>query len=150
MGWLEKLLVFGTWILLAEVSVVRYVLGGRQGRKQKGAASESEPIPRRPTSITVICVIGFIGALAAVPLLCSPMAERIGSWYPPYLALSAIIGVVCMAGLWMMRKWAAYTYAGFVILNQVVLLAKGAWNIMALIIPAVVIVFVVRNASHIS
>jgi hypothetical protein len=150
MRWLEKLVVFGTWILLAEVSIVRYMLGGRQTRKEKGVTSESEPIPRRPTSITVICIIGFIGALIAVPLMCSPMAEQIGSWYPLYLALSSVIGVVCMAGLWMMRKWAAYTYTGFVVLNQVVLLAKGAWNIMALIIPAIAIVFVVRNASKMS
>jgi hypothetical protein len=44
-----------------------------------------------------------------------------------------------MVGLWMMKKWAAYLYTGFVLLNQIVLLAMGVWNIMAFIIPAIVV-----------
>lgn len=93
----------------------------------------------RPTAITVICVIGFIGAAFTIPLIFSDIAGHIGSWYPPYLGLSAIIGFVCMVGLWQMKKWAAYTYTGFVGLNQIVLLIMGVWNIMALIIPAIVV-----------
>jgi len=102
---------------------------------------------KRPTSITVICVMGFIGALITVPLIFSPIAQQIGAWYPPYLGFSAVVGLICMVGLWMMKKWAAYTYTGFVALNQVVLLAMGAWNVMALLIPAIVIFFALKNAS---
>jgi hypothetical protein len=94
---------------------------------------------KRPTAITVICVIGFIGAAFTIPLIFSNIALQIGSWYPPYLGLSAIIGFISMVGLWQMKKWAAYTYTGFVGLNQIVLLAMGVWNIMALIIPAIVV-----------
>jgi len=94
---------------------------------------------KRPTAITVICVLGFIGAAFTIPLIFSDIAGQIGSWYPPYLGLSAIIGFVCMVGLWQMKKWAAYTYTGFVGLNQIVLLTMGVWNIMALIIPAIVV-----------
>jgi glycerol-3-phosphate acyltransferase PlsY len=107
----------------------------------------TEKVKTRPTSITVICVIGFIGALITVPLIFSSIAQQIGSWYPPYLGFSAVIGLACMVGLWMMRKWAAYTYTGFVVLNQVVLLAMGVWNIMAILIPAVVIFFALKNVS---
>lgn len=94
---------------------------------------------KRPTAITVICVIGFVGAVFTIPMIFSDIAKQIGSWYPPYLALSAVIGLACMIGLWKMKKWAAYTYTGFVALNQVVLLAMDVWNIMALIIPGIVI-----------
>jgi hypothetical protein len=38
----------------------------------------------------------FIGALFAVPLIFSPTAQLIGSWYPPYLGISAVIGLACM------------------------------------------------------
>ncbi len=107
----------------------------------------TEKVKTRPISITVICVIGFIGALLTVPLIFSPIAQQIGAWYPPYLGFSAVIGLACMVGLWMMRKWAAYTYTGFVVLNQVVLLAMGVWNIMALLIPVVVIFFALKNVS---
>jgi hypothetical protein len=109
--------------------------------------SETTEKVKRPISITVICIIGFIGALITVPLVFSPIAQQVGSWYPPYLAFSAVIGLVCMVGLWMMKKWAAYTYTGFVTLNQVVLLSMGVWNIMALLIPAIVIIFALKNVS---
>ncbi|VAW78349.1 hypothetical protein MNBD_GAMMA12-3786 [hydrothermal vent metagenome] len=112
--------------------------------------SEMKEKEKRPTSITVICVIGFVGALITVPLIFSQIAQQIGAWYPPYLGFSAVIGLVCMIGLWMMKKWAAYTYTGFVALNQVILLAMGVWNIMALLIPTVVIFFALKNVSKMS
>ena len=37
------------------------------------------------------------------------------------------------------KKWAAYTYTGFVGVNQIVLLTMGVWTAMALIIPAIVV-----------
>src|SRR5687768_15368663 len=94
---------------------------------------------KRPTAITVICVLGFIGAAITIPLIFSEAARQIGSWYPPYLGLSALVGLICMIGLWNMKRWAAYTYTAFVLINQIVLLAMGVWNIMALLIPAIVI-----------
>jgi hypothetical protein len=103
---------------------------------------------KRPISITVICVIGFIGALITVPLIFSPIAQQIGSWYPPFLGFSAVIGLVYMVGLWMMKKWAVYIYTGLVALNQIVLLAMGVWNVLALVIPAVVIFFALKNVSR--
>ncbi|PXX42043.1 hypothetical protein [Undibacterium pigrum] len=112
--------------------------------------SESIEKVKRPTSITVICVIGFLGALIAVPLIFSPIVQQIGPWYPPYLGFSSFVGLVCMIGLWMMKKWAAYTYTGFVAINQVVLLAMGMWNVIALIIPAIVIFFALKHVSKMS
>ena len=104
----------------------------------------------RPTSVTVICVVGFTGALLTLPLLFSPIPQRVGSWYPPYLGFSLIVGLVCMVGLWMMKKWAVFTYIGFVAFNQAVLLAMGVWNILALLIPAIVILVAVRNLAKMS
>ena len=94
---------------------------------------------KRPTAITVVCVIGFIGAAFTIPVIFSAVARQIGSWYPPYLGFSAVVGLICMVGLWNMKKWAAYTYTAFFLINQVVLLTMGVWNIMALLIPAIVI-----------
>jgi len=94
---------------------------------------------KRPGIITAICVIGFIGALATVPLIFSDMSKQIGTWYPPCLAFSAVVGFVCMIGLWMMKKWSIIAYTAFFGINQVVLLAFGVWNIFALIIPGIVI-----------
>ena len=105
---------------------------------------------KRPSSITFICVLGFIGAILTVQLVFSSAARQIGSWYPPYLAFSALIGLVCMIGLWLMKKWSVYAYAGLALLNQVVLLVMGRWNIMALLIPAIVIIVGYKHLSKMS
>ncbi|MEM2956565.1 MAG: hypothetical protein QW041_03280 [Candidatus Pacearchaeota archaeon] len=94
---------------------------------------------KRPGIITAICIIGFIGALITVPMIFSEIAKSIGVWYPPYLAFSAVVGLACMIGLWMMKKWSVIVYTIFVAINQVVLIAMGMWNVFALIIPAIVI-----------
>src|SRR5215831_2339575 len=102
----------------------------------------------RPLSITVICIVGLLGALLVVPMVKSPMAAAIGAWYPPYLAISAAVGGVCMLGLWFMKRWAAYAYAGFVLLNQVVLLAAGRWTPLALLIPGIVVYFALKHSPR--
>lgn len=94
---------------------------------------------KRPGLITAICIIGFIGTLFSIPLIFSDIAKTIGSWYPPYLAFSTIVGLVCMIGLWMMKKWGIITYTAFVGINQVVLMVMGVWNVFALIIPGIVV-----------
>jgi hypothetical protein len=106
--------------------------------------------PKRPASITVICILGSIGALMAVPMVLSPASQQVGAWYPPYLAFSAAIGMACIVGLWMMKEWAAYTYIGFVVINQIVLVTMGVWSIVALLIPLVVIVFIVKHFQKMS
>ncbi|MFV0492690.1 MAG: hypothetical protein ACK5M4_12810 [Pseudorhodobacter sp.] len=109
--------------------------------------SETVEQAKRPISITVICVLGFIGALIVVPLIFSDLAQQIGAWYPPYLGLSSIVGLVCMVGLWMMKKWAAYTYTAVVLINQVILIGMGVWTIMALVIPAIIVFFALANVN---
>lgn len=107
--------------------------------------NESEKMKKRPVAITVICILGFIGAAISIPLIFSNITQQIGSWYPPYLGLSSAVGLLCMFGLWNMKKWAAYTYTALVGLNQIVLIAMGLWSVGALIIPGVVIGIALSN-----
>lgn len=105
---------------------------------------------KRPIAITIICVVGFIGAALAIPLIFSPTARGIGAWYPPYLAFCSVVGLACMVGLWLMRKWAVFLYTGLTAVNQVVLLAMGVWNPLALALPLIVVVVAFINLSKMS
>src|SRR5713226_8331894 len=95
----------------------------------------------RPVAITVICVVGIIGAVLAIPLCFTDIARQIGAWYPPYLAFGAVAGGICMIGFWKMRRWAVFTYTAFCAINQVVLLVTAHWNVFALLLPGIVIAF---------
>ena len=107
----------------------------------------AQPSNSRPVIITVLCVFGFFGGLFTVPTIFSQVARDIGAWYPSLLALSAVVGFVCMVGLWKMRKWALYAYTGLCVVNQVVLLAIGRWSIFALVLPGIFIAIMFSQIS---
>jgi hypothetical protein len=112
--------------------------------KQKNVMTEQpESLPaspsRRPIAMTAICVVSGLGILFTIPLIFSEEAASIGAWYPPFLAASAAVGAACTVGFWLMRRWAVYLYTGVLCLSQIVLLAMGAWNIVALLIPLAVV-----------
>lgn len=95
---------------------------------------------KRPLLITIICILGFIGGILVIPIVFSPMVEEIATWYPYYFAFTALVGFISLLGLWFMKKWGAYSYAGLTILNQIIALVMGLWNFMVLLIPFIVVV----------
>jgi hypothetical protein len=94
----------------------------------------------RPILIIIICVIGFFAAALSVPAFFMVAMLSLPPWYPVLLGISTVIGLACLIGLWMMRKWAVYTYTGLSATNQVILIATGLWNPFTLLLPAIVIV----------
>jgi hypothetical protein len=107
-----------------------------------------QPSSDRPIVVTVICVIGFIGVISVVPKIFTEIAFNIAEWYPPYLALSKVVGFLCMVGLWKMQRKAVFAYTGLCLVNQVVLLATGHWSILALLIPSVFIAIMFSQLSR--
>ena len=106
------------------------------------AAPSASPAPvaiHRPLAITVICILGLLGAAGAVWILSSGIARQIGPWYPPYLAAASIVGAICLLGFWKMRRWGVILYTALALINQVVLLAAGRWNMLAIILPGIVV-----------
>ncbi len=95
--------------------------------------------PRRPPVVTILCILGFIGAVLVVPSALSAAAREVGPWYPSYLFFVGLSGLVCNIGFWKMRKWGLYLYLAVTAFNQVVMLNTGNWQPMTLIAPAIVI-----------
>lgn len=97
----------------------------------------------RPLPITIICILGLIGAVVSLPSILSGSAHisEIGEWFLYHLVISTIIGFCCFLGLWSMRKWALYFYSGILLINQIILLATGLWSPNSLIQPLIVVIF---------
>ena len=100
----------------------------------------SQPTSKRPVIITVICIIGFIGALFTIPIVFTSFASAVGAWYPPFLGLSAIVGIASFIGLWRMRLWGLYLYLVMFLVAQVVMIATHVWSPLAPILPIIVLI----------
>jgi hypothetical protein len=108
---------------------------------------KSKAVQDRPTIITIVCVLGFIGALVTIPAIFSDVARNVGAWYPPFLAIGGIVGLISILGLWKMKKWAVLLYTAGAVIIQIVLLAMGHWNVIALVFPGIVIAIMFSQIS---
>ena len=76
-----------------------------------------------------------------------PLASKFGAWYPYQLAFSAVVGFICSIGFWKMKKWSVILYVAFCVLNQIILLSTGTWQILALLLPGIVIAILYSKYS---
>lgn len=107
--------------------------------------SESRFNPAKPLAITAICIIGLINAIQMFNVLLSPMVKQLGVAYAVYFGAAALISLVCIGGLWFLRRWAAWVYAVVLMINQLVLVTMGLWEPTALVVPLVIIGVILRH-----
>ena len=112
--------------------------------------TESRWNPEKPLAITAICIIGIINAIQMINLVLSPMSKQAGAVYPLYFTLSVALSLACIAGLWLLKRWAALFYGAVLICNQIVLLMMGYWSFSAAIIPVVIIVLLIKYLDRMS
>lgn len=83
--------------------------------------------------MTVLCIAGFLGCFLKSIALLSPSARSIG-WFPAYLSLSSILGILSLSGLWLMRRWGVWGYSLLAAANQAVyqFIGEGKWITLVL------------------
>ena len=106
-----------------------------------------EASTQRPLIVTVLCVLGLIAAAGNVTTIFADAARNVGAWFPPLLTLGVVVTVVCMIGLWKMRRWAVFVYTGFALVGLVIALMTGAWNVTAQLVRAAVIAVMFSQIS---
>jgi hypothetical protein len=97
----------------------------------------------RPASITVVCIIGFLSfglSLLAIPSLLGRTASTYGPGYVPFWLISVTLTVVSLIGMWKMRRWGVYLYAGLFALGVVVgLVFKLPFTVLGVVVPLAII-----------
>lgn len=112
--------------------------------------TETRWSPEKPLVINAICIVGIINSIQMINLILSPMSRQLGSIYPLYFALSVVLSLVFIAGLWFLKRWAALAYGALLICNQIVLLLMGYWSISTALIPTVIILLMLKNLDRMS
>jgi hypothetical protein len=112
--------------------------------------TESRWNPEKPLVITAICIIGVINAIQMVNLVLSPISKQVGAVFPLYFSLSILLSLVCIGGLWLLKRWAVFVYGAVLIGNQIVLLLMGYWELSAAIIPVAIIALMIKHLDKMS
>jgi phosphatidylserine synthase len=91
--------------------------------------------PERPIPITLVCVLGFIGAPITMVLAFLSTNPQIPEWVAGYAFFAGAARFICMLGLWAMRRWAviALTLLCAVTLSVLIIRGRGTSMPFALI-----------------
>lgn len=95
----------------------------------------------RPPLLTFLCILGFLGSFLKVYFVLSPTIRQVSPWYPTYVSMSTIFMLICLYGLWLMRRWSVWALGAYVIIHASVHWALGIreLNAMALALSLTVI-----------
>lgn len=109
--------------------------------------NEPESTTTSNLAIKAVCIIGFINATQMITLIFSPMTKQLGSFYPTFFSLSILLSLICLVGLWLLKKSAAIAYITILAINQLVLLKMGFWEATAIIMPMIITALVWQDRS---
>jgi hypothetical protein len=95
---------------------------------------------KRPTILTVICVISFAAAVIGFPTIFSPFIKKKGDFFPAFTGILISLEFISVVGVWYMKKWGLRIYIITTLLNQSLIIYIDNWSAMKLILPFLFIV----------
>jgi hypothetical protein len=87
-----------------------------------GETKNKTPAVIRPAAITIICILGFLGALMMLLTLLNPsarteMIQETGLIIIPFLMSIFIFWVAGLIGYWKMKRWGLYLYTVMAVIS---------------------------------
>lgn len=101
--------------------------------------------PDRPTAITVIAWICAVGTVMTILGGISTLAAGL-PLLGAYLLVLGVVAAVCTLGFFGMRKWAVWVY-GAQVAFTVVTMIFSQFNVLGLVLPAIVLALCVKHYS---
>lgn len=95
---------------------------------------------KRPTVLTVICIISFVAEVLGFPTIFSPFIKKQGDFFPAFTGLLIAFEFISIVGVWYMKKWGVRIYLITAMLNQSLMIYIDNWSAFKLILPLIFIV----------
>lgn len=109
--------------------------------------SESSRSPSRPSGITAVCLLGFVGAFVSYLGLVEVLKG--GGLYAPLALLGIaflVVKVVALFGLWSLQKWGyRWTLRVYVLSGLIDLLSLSA---LGLLFDALVVIYLAERVEY--
>ena len=93
----------------------------------------------RPMVLSILCGLGFVGCFLKMILIISPVVQSHGQLYAVYLCLSSVLLIGCLAGIWLMKRWAFWAFLAYAVMDQWVYWQMGYWDIKAFTLTGLIL-----------
>jgi hypothetical protein len=95
---------------------------------------------KRPTILTVLCIISFAYAVLGFPTIFSPFIKKQGDFFPAFTGILISLEFISVVGVWYMKKWGLSIYLLTAMLNQSLLIYIDNWAMYKLALPMLFII----------
>lgn len=99
-------------------------------------------IIKRPTIVTVVCVIAFVVSVLSFANVFSPFIKKKGDFFPAINGLLIACEFISLVGVWYMKRWGLNLYLITAILYQALLIGIDNWAFYKVILPLFFIITV--------
>jgi len=89
---------------------------------------------KRPFAVTIICLIGFLELL--ISIIYNQIFIVKDYYSTSYVSFILLLTMVCIIGLWNMKKLALYIYTGMFLINQFIMIYLGHWTLNSIVLPS--------------
>ena len=100
-------------------------------------------VPNKPKRPFLITLMSILSVYAGLRFLYQAFLALIVAFDISNMIRFTVGGIVFLSvgiGLWLMKKWAVHLYALFAIVNLIVLLLVGKFDVWSVVIPGIVVV----------
>lgn len=87
---------------------------------------------KRPFAVTIICLIGFLELL--ISIIYNQIFIIEDYYTTSYISFILLLTMVCIIGLWKMKKWALFIYIGMFLVNQFILIYLNHWTLNSILL----------------
>ena len=81
----------------------------------------------RPTIVTVLCIIGFLGfanGLSRLPHLLPKLQEADGTWFAVFWVFQSVLSFAAFVGYWRMQRWGPWLFIAFAVVTYPLILTS--------------------------
>ena len=107
-------------------------------------------ISKRPLSISIICIIGFLMFVMALPLLYESYVMKVNNSLLAYYSTTIFLSFIAIIGIWKMKRFYLFMYTSIFIVNQLVLIVLNVFDVYQSLIPAIIIIVGFLNLKKMS
>ncbi|WNJ19453.1 hypothetical protein [Pontibacter sp. G13] len=92
----------------------------------------------RPRGMYLLCLAGILAIAWDLHLAFTAEFHPEERWFSMFMLISSGVSAYSLSGMYLGKKWAAFTYPTVVFVNQIAWLMTEEWTSTGMILPAIV------------